>query len=280
MRLRRVAAVAAIAVAVFVAVIALTFPTDALLRTLIGRATPSGSLVVVFAHAHLRPWGLRVDGVAVRAPDGSLVADAEWVIARPSLVGFLRDRTGRPWRLGAATCGGQIDAVVDRDDAGSAASITWNQVDLARCPPVALLGQTVAGVIDGTAVVRGAGAAAEGRIGLRGGVWKGAGRFVPALETLHADPASVAWTLRGNRLELSTIAVDGPDVKATGGGIVQLARAPRESRVALSLTVAPGPQAPPGFRDLLARLPATGDGDARRLDVGGTVGFPLLVRAP
>jgi type II secretion system protein N len=278
--LRRVAVVAAVAVAVFVAVIAATFPTDTLLRALIARAIPSGSVVVAFTHAHLRPWGLRVDGVAVRAPDGSLVADAEWLSARPSLTGFLRDRTGRPWRLGAGTCGGRVDAIVDRDDGGSTASITWDELDLARCPPVALLGQTVAGVIGGTAVVRGAGTAAEGRIGLRGGVWKGAGRFVPALETLHADPASVAWTLRGNHLELSGIAVDGPDVKATGGGTVEVARAPRESRLALSLIVAPGPQAPPGFRDLLARLPATGDGDARRLEVGGTLGFPQLVRAP
>jgi len=278
--LRRVAVVAAVAVAVFVAVIAATFPTDTLLRALIARAIPSGSVVVAFTHAHLRPWGLRVDGVAVRAPDGSLVADAEWLSARPSLTGFLRDRTGRPWRLGAGTCGGRVDAIVDRDDGGSTASITWDELDLARCPPVALLGQTVAGVIGGTAVVRGAGTAAEGRIGLRGGVWKEAGRFVPALETLHADPASVAWTLRGNHLELSGIAVDGPDVKATGGGTVEVARAPRESRLALSLIVAPGPQAPPGFRDLLARLPATGDGDARRLEVGGTLGFPQLVRAP
>jgi type II secretion system protein N len=267
-RFRRVAVVAAVAVAVFVAVIAVTFPTDALLRALVARATPYGSVSASFTRAHLRPWGLRVDGVGLRAPDGSLVADAEWVSARPSLVGFLRDRTGRPWRLGAGTCGGRIDAVVDRDDAGSAASITWNDVDLGRCPPVALLGETVAG------------AAAEGRIGLRGGVWKGAGRFVPALETLHADPASVAWTLQGNRLQLTAIAVDGPDVKASGGGTVELARAPRESRLALSLTIAPGPQAPPGFRDLLARLPPTGDDDTRRLDVGGTLAFPQLVGAP
>ena len=280
MRLGRIAAVAAVALAVFVAVIAVTFPTDAILRALIARVTPSGSLSVSFAHAHVRPWGLRVDGVGVRAPDGSLVADAEWVSARPSLLGFVRDRTGRPWNLGAGTCGGRIDAVVDRDDGGSAASITWNDLDLARCRPVALLGQTVAGVVDGTAVVRGAGTAAEGRIGVRGGVWKGAGRFVPALETLHADPASVAWTLQGNRVELSAIAVDGPDVHASGGGTVEVARAPRDSRLALSLTVAPGPQAPPGFRDLLARLPPAGDDDARRLEVGGTLAFPQLVRAP
>jgi len=279
-RFRRVAVVAAVAVAVFVSVIAVTFPTDALLRALVARATPYGSVSVSFTHAHLRPWGLRVDGVGVRAPDGSLVADAEWVSARPSLVGFLRDRTGRPWRLGAGTCGGRIDAVVDRDDGGSAASIAWNDVDLGRCPPVALLGATVAGMIDGTAVVRGAGAAAEGRIGLRGGVWKGAGRFVPALDTLHADPASVAWSLEGNRLQLTAIAVDGPDVKASGDGTVELARAPRESRLALSLTIAPGPQAPPGFRDLLARLPPTGDDDTRRLDVGGTLAFPQLVSVP
>jgi len=279
-RLRRVAIVAAAAIAVFVGVIAVTFPTDALLRALVARAIPSGSVVVAFAQAHLRPWGLRVDGVAVRAPDGTLVADAEWVSARPSVAGFFRDRTGRPWRLAVGTCGGRIEAVVDRDDGGSAASITWNDVDLARCPPVALLGETVAGTIDGSAVVRGAGTAAEGRIGVRGGVWKGAGRFVPALETLHADPASLAWTLQGNRVDLTTIAIDGPDVKATGGGRVELARAPRESRLALSLTIAPGPQAPPGFRDLLARLPPTGDDDTRRLDVGGTLAFPQLVSVP
>ena len=75
MRLGRIAAVAAVALAVFVAVIAVTFPTDAILRALIARVTPSGSLSVSFAHAHVRPWGLRVDGVQPNEGPEFTIAD-------------------------------------------------------------------------------------------------------------------------------------------------------------------------------------------------------------
>jgi len=279
-RLRRLALVAGTLVAVFVAVLAVTFPTEQLLRALLARVTAPGSPTVSFERARLRPWGLRVDMLAAHAPDGTVLADAEWATVRPSLLGLLRDRTGRPWRAAAGTCGGRLDAVVDREAGTTIASLTWNAIDLARCRPVALLGETVAGVIGGTAVVRRAPGASAGEIALQGGMWKGAGRFVPAVETLHADPASIRWTLQGGRLELTAIAIDGPEVRATGGGTVRLASVPRDSTLALSLVVAPGPQASPSLRDLMARLPPTGEGETRRLEIEGTIGAPRLVREP
>jgi type II secretion system protein N len=280
-RFRRLVLAAAIAGSVFAAVLALTFPTDAIVRSVVARISAPGSLAFVFERARLRPWGLRLEQVALRGADGAMLADAEWLTLRPSLTGFLRDRTGRPWRAAAGACAGTVGAVADGNGTGHVVSLTWKDVDLAHCPAFALLGETVAGLLEGTAQLRGMPPAGEGELVVRSGLWKGAGGLVPGVEVLHVDPAALRWTLGDGRLTLTAITVEGPDVHATGSGTVRLASALRESALDLKLTVVAAPEAPPALHDLLARLPpAPEGGDARRLDVGGTIDAPRPVRAP
>src|SRR5262245_61655718 len=96
--MRRVLLFAGAVVAVFTAVLILTFPTDVLMRRAVERLTPAGAPRLVFEHARLRPWGLRLDQVALERPDGSALVDADWLMLRPSLAGLARDWSGRPWR--------------------------------------------------------------------------------------------------------------------------------------------------------------------------------------
>jgi hypothetical protein len=55
---------------------------------------------------------------------------------------------------------------------------------------------------------------------------------------------------------------------------------PRDSTLALSLVVAPGPQAPPCCATWMALLPPTGEGETRRLEVEGTIAAPRVGREP
>ena len=78
-RLRGILAGLALAAVAFFVVLALTFPTDAIVHWAIARALPAGGRAVMFERAHLRPWGLELDGVEVRNPDGSVVVHADWL---------------------------------------------------------------------------------------------------------------------------------------------------------------------------------------------------------
>jgi hypothetical protein len=94
--------------AIFCATLFVMFPTDALVRAVLGRITPSGAAAVVFRQASLRPWGLRLDEVAVRRPDGTAIVTADRLTLRPSLRSLLRPSTatgellvqGATWLLG------------------------------------------------------------------------------------------------------------------------------------------------------------------------------------
>src|SRR5204863_4193065 len=134
-RLRGMLAGLALATLAFVVVLALTFPTDALVRWALTRALPAGGRAVGFERAHLRPWGLELDGVEVRNPDGTVVIHADWLTLRPSLSGLVGDgHTGRPWHARMGVCAGTVDALADRDTTGDVANVTWTDINLAGCP--------------------------------------------------------------------------------------------------------------------------------------------------
>jgi len=264
---------------VFLGVLALTFPTDAIVRDALARVTTPGALSLAFGGARLRPWGLRLEHPSLRQADGSTVAAVDWAMFRPSLRGFLRDRTGRPWLATAAACGGTIDAVVDRDGAGDLVTLGLKDVDLESCPPLTLAREGVAGRAEGSARVRTVPAGVDGELTLHGASWRGVGRFVPGVAVLHGDPASVRWTLGEGLLTLAAIDLRGAEVHMTGRGTVRLANPFGRSILDLTLAIAPGSDASPVLRDLLARLPAAEDGQTRRLVVSGTIDAPEI-RSP
>jgi type II secretion system protein N len=266
---------------VFAAGLALTFPTDTIVRALLARVIPSGAPALVFGGAALRPWGLRLDEVALRRPDGSAIVTADWITFRPSLRGLWRDGTGRPWTLAAGACGGTVDAVVGVEDTPAGepeAQLAWRDVALENCPPLAVTAGALTGLADGTATVQLVpGTPAIGELRIRAAKWRLGGR-VPSLDALHADPALLAWRFADGWLVLDRIDLHGPELEASGTGTLVIASAFGTSNLEAELAVLPGPSAPPLVRDLLKSLPpAQSKPGARLLALTGTVGAPRLV---
>jgi len=275
-KLVRFGAATAAGLVAFVGVLVLTFPTDTVVRSALARVGAVGPLYLVFSRASLRPWSLRLDGVVLRRPDGSPLASVDWMTLRPSLRGLIRDRTGRPWQASMPACGGMLEAVEVADAPDPTVALAWHDIHLADCPPLAITGETLAGVAEGTANVRwlhGAEAAGDGSLTLRRATWR-LGDRVPGLETLHADPAVVRWTLGGGRLTLEHIDLRGPELEASGSGSIRLATATLDA----SLAVAPGPEASPLVQGFLASLPLSPDvAGARSLVAAGPIRAPRLV---
>jgi type II secretion system protein N len=277
---KRALGVAATALVVFGVVLALTFPTDALVRALVARVTPAGTAPIEFARARLRPTGIRLDDVVVRRADGRELVRVEQATLRPSLCGLLRDGTGRPWRAVVAACGGAVDADLAADGAGQVLILAWHAVDLARCPALAMTGEAVAGIAEGTArlsLAPATGTVGIGHLRIRDAAW-GTGGRIPGLATLHADAAEVDWSLGAGRVLLDRIDLHGPELSATGSGALALAGTLRRTGLDVALAITPGPAATQTVRDILGGLPpAEGDAAARVLALGGTLGAPRLV---
>lgn len=252
--------------ALFIAVLALTFPTDAVVRRVLATATPPGGPMLTFDRATLRPWGLRLDQVSLRNPDGTIVAGADWLLVRPSLMGFLRDRTGRPWRATGGACGGSLAAIVSAEGASSALRLDWRDLDLSDCTLVPAT-TAIEGRSEGTAnltLARDTPLVGEGTASLRGARLHTAELGLP-LDALHADPAFVRWALAANKITLSAIEVHGPELTVNGSGTVRLMGSLADSALNLRLVVAPGPDAPPSLQDALAQLPPAREPPGARL---------------
>jgi type II secretion system protein N len=273
---------AAAALTLVVVVVALAFPTDAVVRWAIVRLTPPGAPFVVFRRAVLRPWGLRLDDVAVRRPDGTALVGADWFRLRPSLWGLVRDRTGRPWRLATAICRGRIDATVAADGPANRVDLSWQDIDLGDCPPLATNDVALAGHTDGDARIRlasGTPPSGAGEVRFRDASWS-LPRPLIDLHVLHAEAASVRWDLQDSRLVLDAVDLRGPELEVTGRATFRLAGSLGRSGLDLRLLVLAGPEAPGGLRLLIDGLPlAHADPPlARRLVVTGTVDEPQVTR--
>ena len=263
-----------VAGAIFAGVVALTFPTDALVRWALARALPPGGPRLDFDHATLRPWGVRLAPVTLRDAAGYRLAAADWLLAHPSLPGFLHDRTGRPWRATGAAYGGTFAALLGRE----ATDLEWHDLDLARMPTLKVGGERLEGTTGGAATLKGA--AGEGTLGVRRMTWPSAARFLVGAEAMPID-ATVWWTLAGRRLALDAVTAHGAGVEAKGAGSVRLATPLGRSALDFHLTLAPGPDTSPGLRRLIADLPASAEGtDVRHLAVTGTIDAPRFEAAP
>src|SRR5205823_869551 len=170
-----------VAGAIFAGVVALTFPTDALVRWALTRALPPGGPRLEFDHATLRPWGVRLAPVTLRDAPGYRLAAADWPLAHPSLPGFLHDRTGRPWRATGAAYGGTFAALLGRE----ATDLEWHDLDLARMPTLKVGGERLEGTTGGAATLKGA--AGEGTLGVRRMTWPSAARFLVGAEAMRSE---------------------------------------------------------------------------------------------
>jgi type II secretion system protein N len=263
------------ATVLFTVVLTLTFPTDELVRWVLAHVPVPQGYVLTFQRARLRPWGLVLDDAAYRHDDGKPVVETRWLRFRPSWTAFWSDRLGRPWHVAAGVFGGTIDGTITAEPAAQLVDVSWTDVDVAGLLAAIQREGLLTGRSTGHASLRlplSDPASGEGDFTLRAAAWQ------PPLEALqdvpiHADRASVRWTLADGRVQLSSLDVRGEEVDLTAQGTLRLEQAIGASRVDLRMTIAPLPGIPPELRRLLDGLPKRADGVHDFL-VTGTIDAP------
>ncbi len=276
--MRTVAKAMFAAAVLFAVVLGLTFPTDQLVRNLLARVPLPDGHALTFQHARLRPWGLTLDDAAYRRPDGNPLVETEWLRLRPSWTSLWRDRLGRPWHVAAGVFGGSVDGELDAGDAGRTVEMTWADVDVARLLAALQRDDPLAGLMTGRAAVRlprTGSASGDGELTLRTASWQPP---IAALEDvpLHADRATLRWSLADGRLELSSADLRGEELDLTAQGQIELADGDLgRSVLDLQVTIAPLPGAPLELRRLLDGLPHRPDG-VRDFRLTGTLDAPRV----
>lgn len=261
----------------FGVVLALTFPTDQLVRRLLaGLPLPDGH-VLTFQHANVRPWGVVLDDAAYRRSDGQPVVETDWLRVRPSWTALWRDRLGRPWHVAAGVFGGEIDGRIDLGDTGRRADVSWTDVEVAGLLDALQRHDPLTGRATGRAALQipaAAPASGEGQLTLRDATW------APPLDALeevplHADTVDLQWTLGDHRLDIARFDVAGEEVDLTAKGQVRLAAQLGRSALDLRVTIAPLPGAPVELRRLLDGLPRRSDG-VHDFRLTGTIDAPRV----
>jgi type II secretion system protein N len=267
---KRVALAAATA-ALFLVFLVLLFPTDAVVgRGLAALSWPGLGV----GHAALRPYGILLDDVTLRDAAGKLVLRADRVRLRPSAWSLVRGGNGLPWRIDGTVCEGAALATVAEDGTATEIAVTWDEGNLAACPPLAIAGGALEGSARGAARLRfapDAAAQGDGRVELSGAVWHGAGPFA-AVGALHAETASVRWWLHDEVVEIQDIALAGPELTASGAGEVRLAEPVTDSDVQLRMALTPAPGASGPIQFFLP--PSLG---TRQLVVNGRLASPQVM---
>lgn len=280
--MRRFLTVTAVVVATFAVVIALTFPTDAIVRALLARVPLPSGVQVTFASARLRPSGLRLEDVHVLRTDGRSVFDAVWLQLRPSIVGLLRGSYGRPGRVAVATCQGTITVDVGLDQATTVVAVELENVELAACVPYLYPELDVVGRVSGTVNVRYPPrdpVSGDAALDVRSFVLKPGGSLEDVV--VRADAGRLQARGADGRIELVKLEASSDDFQASGNGAVRLVMPRGDSPIDVRLTVTPGRTAPEMFRRWLAAVPGPppDPSGTRRLRVQGSIGNPRLVAA-
>jgi type II secretion system protein N len=268
----------AVAMAVlFTVVLSLTFPTDDLVRWVLARVPVPEGYLLTFQRARLRPWGLVLDDAAYRHGDGTPVIETEWLRFRPSWTAFWSDRLGRPWHVTAGVFGGTIDGQIATEPAAQLVDVSWTDVDVAGLLAAIQREGLLTGRSTGHATLRlpvSDPASGAGDFTLRSAAWQ---PTLAALEDvpIHADRATVRWTLADGRVQLSSFDVRGQEVDLTAQGTLRLEHAIGDSAVDLRMTIAPQPGIPRELGRLLDGLPKRPDGVHDFL-VTGTIDAPHI----
>jgi type II secretion system protein N len=268
-----------VALVVFSAVLALTFPTDTVIRWVLDRIVPPGTQVITFSSARLRPWGIIFNDLLVRSPEGRDVLAATYFRFRPSWLAFIRDPLGRPWHISAEMCLGEIDGSFDLQNNVRRFDVEWENVDLATCLPMLGHKLPLSGRTTGTAELTlpaTSPAQGEGEVSLKHVMFQPP---LPQFEDLplRADTAGLRWTLKEQRLVLADVAVDGPDLQLTAQGDLRVAQSFEQSPVRFRVTLTPQPGAPPDLLRILDGLPRGANG-TRDFLIVGTVNVPEITR--
>lgn len=243
-----------------VVALALLFPTDAVVRSLVARLTPAGIAPPAFEEAHLLPGGVTLRKVTLARPAGPAVVTAERIDLWPSLLSLLTGSGGHPWRFDADICGGTAKGTIAAEDAATVTDVEFEEADLTTCPLLELGGATLTGRGRGNIHLRlepVAPAHGNGQLELRDVMWRGQG----VMAIFRANTASGSWRLEERRLTLASIDVRLPTLQLRGAGQVILAEPLAQSDLRLALTLRSADQSEP----------------PRPVLIGGTLGRPQAI---
>jgi len=264
------------AVVLFAAVLALTFPTDQVVRWVLTRIPLPEGRVITFQHARLRPWGLVFDDVAYGRRDGSTVLDAAWLQLRPS---WSLLRGGFPLHVAAGVLGGVMDARIDPSGPRRIVDVSWTDLEVGRLLTILQAGDALRGRTTGrlglklpiTDPARGDG---EGELTLHAASWQPRLRALEDI-AVHADTVTLRWALGDRRFQLSSFNLRGEELDLTAQGQVLLAQALGGSTLDVRVTIVPLAAAPRELLRLLDTLPRRSDG-MRDFRLTGTLDAPRV----
>jgi len=263
---------------VFTAGMIATFPTDGLVASLLARLPPDAARAVErIGSSHLGLQGLTLDDVTLRPRPDAPPLELRSVTLRPSLLGLLRGRGGRPWHAKVHGCAGTASATFDRNGDQDVVAVEFADVDLVCCLSPLQLRDAIEGRATGNAALTLSPATrgASGVLGLTAARWQALG--VPRNLALRADTGTVHWRL-DEALHIDDLALSNEEFSASGTGIVRLPPAPAVPEVDLRVRLQPSPAMPQAHRDLLNRLPGSPPepSGARTYRIGGPIDAPQL----
>ena len=143
---------------------------------------------------------------------------------------------------------------------------------------------SIRGRLEGAVALDGGGrgpAAATGTVRLRipGLTLEGAKIRGITVPDLHFNEVHLNGTVKNGRLEVEDMSADGQEIALRGEGNVLLREPLANSVLGLDLLVTPAAGASDGLKMMINMLPGTsGEGGARRVAVGGTLGRPSAGR--
>jgi type II secretion system protein N len=246
---KRVLTIAGVVLLVALLVTAMTFPTDAIVRSIVQKIPLPNGLQIQFAHAYLRPNGLRLEDVRVVRLDGKSAFDALSLHLRPSLWG-LWGNAGRPWTIAAETCQGTVELTTGAAPSGRPLSVTLRNVELATCLPYAFPNIQAYGRVEGEmdfAEATGGGTVSKGTLTITSASWTPGGPLED--DAIKADTGAITWRFANSRLEFTKIAASSEDFQATGSGIIRVLSPVDTSPVEIRMEVTPGRTMPATLRE-------------------------------
>lgn len=264
--------------AVFAAGTIATFPTERLVHALMARLPPHAARAVErVGSSHLGLQGLTLEDVTLRPRPEAPPLEIRSLSLRPSLLGLLRGRAGRPWQASVHGCAGTASARLDRESEDDTLALQFADVDLVACLAPLQLRDVIEGRAtgDATMMVTPQARTWSGLLGLAGARWQAPG--VPRHLALRADRATVRWRL-DEVLHIDDLALENDEFSASGSGRVRFPPAPAAPELDLRIRVQPTAAMPQAHRDLLNRLrgsPPDASG-ARTYRIDGPLDAPQL----
>jgi len=271
-------AVALVVLLVFAAGIVVTFPTGPLVEAILARLPPATARAFErIGSSRFTTRGLTLEDVTLRPRADAPPLEVRALSLRPSLLGLLTGRGGRPWQVYANACDGTATVWIDRRADEDIANVRFTDLDLAACLVPLALRDPVEGRATGEAalVVAPDTRTGEGTLTLANALWQAQG--VPRHLALHAEQATMRWRF-DDRLHIDDFAMTNEEFTASGTGVVQFPPPPAAPELDLRIRLQPAATMPQAHQDLLSKLPGSppdADG-ARTYRIGGPLDAPQL----